>query len=259
MKFCPVTRSHCSAYFCTANDVRVQRGQVGRRPTQEIGGRILDTNKPGRKMFGLDARQDAITSIVDPAECQRLLRHSRNEKSFQRGEVRFQRRTDSILWTMTTARFVAYDDGAAIRIDRSDIPELKRLVQDLLESRQQLRRLSGYMVAIREEERKLIAMEVRDEPGQLFAALKIDVSLCRIRLAGDREATRKADEMRELREWEVSMLRDAASEPQAAALDWLVEDFSRPNVFPASFATRAASLFCQMRMRPRSFASFRPR
>ncbi|QIE27871.1 Protein-glutamate methylesterase/protein-glutamine glutaminase (plasmid) [Caballeronia sp. SBC1] len=116
-----------------------------------------------------------------------------------------------------------------------DITERKSIEQELLESREQLRELSAYMEAIREEERKRIAMEIHDELGQLLTALKMDVSLLKMRLAHDADATKKVDDMRELVEKTIWMVRNVASHLRPAALnfgivsalEWLVEDFGR--------------------------------
>jgi PAS domain S-box-containing protein len=116
-----------------------------------------------------------------------------------------------------------------------DMTERKRIENELFASREQLRELSAHMEAIREEERKRIAMEIHDELGQLLTALKMDVSLLKMRLAHDSDATRKADDMRELVEKTIWMVRNVASHLRPAALnfgvvsalEWLVEDFGR--------------------------------
>ena len=116
-----------------------------------------------------------------------------------------------------------------------DITERKSIEHELLESREQLRELSAYMEAIREEERKRIAMEIHDELGQLLTALKMDVSLLKMRLANDSDAAKKVDDMRELVEKTIWMVRNVASHLRPAALnfgivsalEWLVEDFGR--------------------------------
>jgi PAS domain S-box-containing protein len=116
-----------------------------------------------------------------------------------------------------------------------DITERKSIEHALLESREQLRELSAYMEAIREEERKRIAMEIHDELGQLLTALKMDVSLLKMRLAQDADVARKVDDMRELVEKTIWMVRNVASHLRPAALnfgivsalEWLVEDFGR--------------------------------
>jgi signal transduction histidine kinase len=99
------------------------------------------------------------------------------------------------------------------------------------------------MEAIREEERTRIAMEIHDELGQLLTALKMDVSLLKMRLAEDPGAAKKADEMRELVEKTIWMVRNVASHLRPAALnfgivsalEWLVEDFGRRSDIACQF------------------------
>ncbi|CAE6738213.1 Sensor histidine kinase RcsC [Paraburkholderia domus] len=125
-----------------------------------------------------------------------------------------------------------------------DMTERKRVEQELLESRERLRELSAYMEAVREEERKRIAMEIHDELGQLLTALKMDVSLLRMRLNSDSEAARKTEDMRELVEKTIWMVRNVASHLRPAALnfgilsalEWLVDDFVRRNRMPCQLS-----------------------
>ncbi|MFP3520795.1 PAS domain S-box protein, partial [Pseudomonas sp. SIMBA_077] len=75
-------------------------------------------------------------------------------------EVKFRRPDGTMFWAIATARVATYDDAPAIFVGLNDITERKRIEQELVESREQLRELSAYMEAIREEERKRIAMEI---------------------------------------------------------------------------------------------------
>jgi PAS domain S-box-containing protein len=129
-----------------------------------------------------------------------------------------------------------------------DITERKRIEHELVESHKRLRELSAYMEAIREEERKHIAMEIHDELGQLLTALKMDVALLRMHLADDSDIAKKIDDMRELVEKTIWMIRNVASHLRPAALnfgivsalEWLVEDFGRRNSFPCEIHVRGA-------------------
>ena len=127
-----------------------------------------------------------------------------------------------------------------------DITERKRTEEELLASREQLRELSAYLEAIREEERRRIALEIHDELGQLLTALKMDVALLKMRVVADAEATRKIDDIRELVEKTIWMVRNVASHLRPAALnfgivsalEWLAEDFSRRNGMPCQLVVR---------------------
>jgi PAS domain S-box-containing protein len=205
-------------------------------------GRILYTNEPLRALFGMSSGVAANIAdfYVDPLERERLIGHLRTEGSLRDTEVRFQRPDGSQFWAMATARVATYDDSPAIYVGMNDITGRKQMEQELVESREQQRELSAYMEAIREEERKRIAMEIHDELGQLLTALKMDVSLLKMRLAHDPEATRKADDMRELVEGTIWMVRNVASHLRPAALnfgivsalEWLVDEFNRRNAIP---------------------------
>ncbi|PRX28175.1 PAS domain S-box-containing protein [Paraburkholderia sp. BL18I3N2] len=207
-------------------------------------GVILYVNEPLRELFGLDTGMRTLTNIVDfyidPADRDRLVSHLRTEGSFNNSEVHMRRVDGSPFWAMATARVATFGDAPAIYVGLSDITSRKRMEQELFESRNQLRELSAYMEAIREEERKRIAMEIHDELGQLLTALKMDVSLLKMRLGKDPDAMRKADDMRELVEKTIWMVRNVANHlrPVAlnfgvvSALEWLVEDFIRRHGIP---------------------------
>jgi PAS domain S-box-containing protein len=127
-----------------------------------------------------------------------------------------------------------------------DITERKRTEEELLASREQLRELSAYLEAIREEERRRIAMEIHDELGQVLTAMKMDVALLKMRVVADADATRKIDDIRELVEKTIWMVRNVASHLRPAALnfgvvpalEWLAEDFARRNGMPCQLLVR---------------------
>lgn len=207
-------------------------------------GEIFYTSEPWRALFGLDPRAGAISNIVelyvDPAERDRLVAHLQQETRFPDTVVHFRRPDGSSFWAMVAARVATYEETPAIYIGLNDITERKRIELELFESREQLREVSAYMEEIREEERKRIAMEIHDELGQLLTALKMDVSLLKMRLSGDLDAVKKADDMRELVEKTIWMVRNVANHLRPAALnfgivsalEWLVSDFAQRNGIP---------------------------
>ncbi|MCO4881227.1 PAS domain-containing sensor histidine kinase, partial [Paraburkholderia caribensis] len=210
--------------------------------TSMLDGRILYGNAPLRALFGIS--EGVAANIADfyahPLERERLIGHLRTHGNLRDTEVLFQRRDGTRFWAMATARVATYDDWPAIYVGLNDITGRKQVEQALVESREQQRQLSAYMEAIREEERKRIAMEIHDELGQLLTALKMDVSLLKMRLAYDPEALKKADDMRELVEGTIWMVRNVASHLRPAALnfgivsalEWLVDEFNRRNAIP---------------------------
>ncbi|MBB5469299.1 PAS domain S-box-containing protein [Paraburkholderia sp. CI2] len=202
-------------------------------------GHILYTNLPLRELFGMDEGSSANIAdfYAERGERERLIEHLRTTGGLRNTEIQFRRQDGTRFWAMATARVATYDDSPAIYVGLNDITGRKQMEQELVESREQQRELSAYMEAIREEERKRIAMEIHDELGQLLTALKMDVSLLKMRIAHDAEATKKADDMRQLVEGTISMVRNVASHLRPAALnfgivsalEWLVDEFNRRN------------------------------
>ena len=207
-------------------------------------GRILYSNEPLRQLFGIGEGKSAalVDLYVDKTERQRLTDHLSTEGSFVNTEVRFRRPDGKQFWAIATARVATYGDSPAIYIGLNDITLRRQMEEELLQSREQQRQLSAYMEGVREEERKRIAMEIHDELGQLLTALKMDVSLLKMRLLNDAEAVKKADDMRELVEGTIWMVRNVASHLRpaalnfgiASALEWLVADFNRRNAIPCA-------------------------
>lgn len=156
-------------------------------------GHILYTNPPLRELFGMDEGLSANIAdfYAERGERERLIEHLRTKGGLRNTEIQFRRQDGTRFWAMATARAATYDDSPAIYVGLNDITGRKQMEQELVESREQQRELSAYMEAIREEERKRIAMEIHDELGQLLTALKMDVSLLKMRIAHDAEATKK--------------------------------------------------------------------
>ena len=134
-----------------------------------------------------------------------------------------------------------------------DVTARKRIEQQLFESREQSRQLSAYMEAIREDERKRMALEIHDELGQLLTALKMDVSLLKMKLTGGQKRQdaqpllNKVGEMRELVEQTILMVRNVANHLRPAALnfglvsalEWLAEDFNKRTGIQCQFYLNA--------------------
>ncbi|WP_259460885.1 PAS domain S-box protein [Paraburkholderia sp. BL23I1N1] len=181
-------------------------------------------------------------------------------------ELQLKRLDGTSIWVQLNARGVAGDDGSlrgleglltdmtarkhaveSLRRHRDrlelEVGVRKRTEQELLASREQLQQLSAHLEAIREEERKHIAMEVHDELGQLLTALKMDVSLLRMQLVPGSAAMQKAEEMRDLVEQTIQIVRNVASHLRpvalnfglASALEWLAGDFTRHTHIPCQF------------------------
>lgn len=128
-------------------------------------------------------------------------------------------------------------DGAVQRLLTigRDVTAIKEAERELRESRVQLRELAARQHKAREEERKHIARELHDELGQFLTALRMKISLLRVRFGEhDAELTAHAKSMTELVDRNLQVVRDVAASLRPGALDmglqsaleWLVADFA---------------------------------
>lgn len=119
--------------------------------------------------------------------------------------------------------------------------ELESLVEkraaELKTVNEQLRNLSGHLQNARESERTAIAREIHDELGQLLTALKMDFSVLRKRLPGDRKSVmEKADSIDELIEITIQNVKRISTDLRPgildhlgliAAIEWQAEEFEK--------------------------------
>lgn len=120
-------------------------------------------------------------------------------------------------------------------VNVQDISEIHHAQEAMAESRYKLRALAAHQEDMLELERKHIAREVHDELGQLLTALKMDLSLVRLRFAENRPLLGMIEEMRTLVDRTINVVRQVASNLRPAALDlgltpaleWLVDDFAK--------------------------------
>jgi signal transduction histidine kinase/DNA-binding response OmpR family regulator len=93
-----------------------------------------------------------------------------------RSEVRVGHPDGTVRWLAITAQsFFAGEPRRAVRMSGvvADITERKHAEQDLLSSRQRIRKLSARLINAYEDERRTLAAELHDEIGQHLTALKI--------------------------------------------------------------------------------------
>lgn len=124
---------------------------------------------------------------------------------------------------LTGLRWLVRDIGEKIRADE----ELKR-------SREELRRLAAYLVAVREEERARIARELHDELGQGLIALKMDLWQLTKRPLPDQPIPERVDEMLTLVDGMIGSTRRILTNLRpsilddlglAAAIEWQAQEF----------------------------------
>ena len=156
--------------------------------------------------------------------------------SFQM-EKRYLHKDGREIWALMVASTVADETGTPryMIVQALDIDRQKRSEQFLLESRQQLRSLSVHQENLLEDERKRTVSKVHEELGQMLTALKMDVSLLRLRYGQEPALLEKLGEMRALVERTIHVVRRVANDLRPAALDlglvpaieWLAANFCR--------------------------------
>ena len=135
--------------------------------------------------------------------------------------------------TYLSVKFPLYDEQGAI----NGVCGISTDITKLKQAQDQLRRLSGSIMAAQEKERKAIARELHDELGQVLTALRIDSVWLSERLKeNDIKAANRALMMRDLIDKTIDEVRSLATRLRPGALDhfgltealqWYIKEFER--------------------------------
>jgi len=137
------------------------------------------------------------------------------------------------LHTYLSVKFPIYDDSRAI----SGLCGISTDITEVKKAQDQLRRLSGSIIAGQEKERTAIARELHDELGQMLTALRLDCVWLSARLQGtDAAAKERASGMCCLIDKGIQEVREMAVRLRPGVLDrlglvdaleWYTTDFER--------------------------------
>ena len=155
-------------------------------------------------------------------------------------ETRVQGKRGEWRWVLVHGQVLERDEqGHALRIAGAvtDITELKEAQASLHQTHRELRKMSKAAQEALEAERRRIARELHDELGQSLTALKMDLDALRASFPqGSQSLLERAEIMRGLLDRTVAATRRISSDLRplmlddlglAAALDWLVQNFSQ--------------------------------
>ena len=204
--------------------------------------RILRANRAGERFTGLPVAQ-TIGRV-----CCELLHGSEEPDAAcpletmlctgQRQSAEFKL-PDSERWLRATLDPVRGPDGSIASIVHvvSDITSRKQAEEELERAGEQLRALSNYLQAIREEERTHVAREIHDELGQALTALKMDLAWVSRRLqSGDKPLQDRLASTGQLLDNTIGAVQRIASDLRpgllddlglVAALEWQAAEFER--------------------------------
>ena len=214
----------------------------------DFKGRFIVVNPAGYKLSQYSEEELKTQTIYDFVFSEDL-----KEMPFQMDELaagktatserRMRRKDGSVIDVEITARIIAQDRFLAfIR----DITERKKVQQELLRSREELRQLSNHLENIREEERIHIAREIHDELGQHLTVIKMDISRLGKKIAGNEVLEKEVQEILEMINTIVATVRKISSELRpsmlddlglVAALEWYSRDFSKKTGIKTWFNT----------------------
>jgi signal transduction histidine kinase len=110
----------------------------------------------------------------------------------------------------------------------------------------QLRALSAHLEYVREEERRLMALEVHDTLGQALTGLKINLSLLGKKLSGDSDLEGRVAAMSGMVDNTIQTVRDISTQLRpgllddlglVATLEWLLKKFEEMTGIKCSFVS----------------------
>jgi PAS domain S-box-containing protein len=159
-----------------------------------------------------------------------------NRDVFQ-SEYRMRRKDGKIITTEHSVTQIRDSKGIwrnGVSVVR-DISKRRETEEELKQSREQLRTLTAYLQAVREEERTRIAREIHDELGQALTGIRIDLSLLGQKLRRDQKPLiEKVESGIRLIDSTIELVRKISTELRpgvlddfglVAAIEWQCQDF----------------------------------
>ncbi len=197
--------------------------------------RFVEVNKKAMEMFGISI-DELMGSMVQKFKFSMLsLPTEKLEKGESvRVETMLQSATGEGMTVETSARRMT--DGNYLAIIR-DITQRKKAEGELKRLNEELRKLTGHLHSVREEERTHIAREIHDELGQQLTVMKMDASWVIKRLSESEGSVReKMAELLIMIDHTVKSIRRISSELRpsllddlglVAAMEWHLEEFHK--------------------------------
>ncbi len=201
-----------------------------------LDGEILFVNRALASIAGFHTPEEmiaegALPRYKYPRDREEWIEKLREDRRVDNFEAEFLKRGGGTGWGLMSSTL----EGDVITTITVDITE-RKMVED------QLRKLSGHLRRVREDERTQIAREVHDELGQTLTALKMDMAWLKKRMdKGQRPIHKKINAMAKLVEREIEVVKELSARLRpgmlddlglAAAIEWQAEEFQKRTGIP---------------------------
>ncbi|MEP7374433.1 MAG: PAS domain S-box protein [Chitinophagaceae bacterium] len=204
--------------------------------------KIIDVNEVTLQQYGYTKEEFLKLSVLDLRPKEDIERFNTSTNANFRGidhagVWRHIKKTGAILYVDIVTHDILYKGQETRLVLANDVTEKYIAEEKLKESYESIRKLTGHLQNVREEERLHIAREIHDELGQLLTVLKMDVSWLNKKIEpGNNFAKEKLTEILSLIDTTVKTVRRIASELRPsllddlgllAAMEWHLEEFER--------------------------------
>lgn len=203
---------------------------------------ILDVNESAIQKYGY-TREEFLTfgtiDLLTPEDRERLMKclDKPADDIKNPGSWKHRKKDGTVIDVEINTHEIVMDDHVALLVLAIEVTEKILAEEALLNSNNQLRKLSEHLEKIREEERTFIAREIHDELGQQLTGLKMDISwlLKKVQL-NDSSMVNKSQEILHLIDDTMKTVRRIATELRPgilddlgliAALQWQSQEFSK--------------------------------
>ena len=206
------------------------------------GYNIVDVNNVALLKYGYTKEEFLNLTIADFRPKEDVERFKANTNTsfrgiYHAGVWRHLKKDGTVIYVDIYTHDFYYKGQQTRLVLANDITEKHIAEQKLMESYESIRKLTGHLQNVREEERLHISREIHDELGQLLTVLKMDVSWLNKKLEPEnRVAKEKLVEISGLIDSTVKSIRRIASELRPtllddlgllAAMEWHLEEFER--------------------------------